>query len=156
MLPGRCHVQWGCTLSFFPQTLISIVSAIFHHIFVLQRKARARSTFPAKTLYFSFLQPIDYTSTRGGVSVITNKSSTTVSSLIIQRARAEDGGKYSCHAGDLVKPSHIKVHVIHGEMFSIYEDSYLFFREKKSVKLKCFCSKGGGSFYLNLDVTKRQ
>ena len=49
------------------------------------------------------------------MSVITNKASVTVSSLIIQRARPEDGGKYTCHAGSLVKPAVIKVHVIHGE-----------------------------------------
>ena len=110
----------GIYLIFFSQTLTNIVSAIFHHIFVLQKKSQSKVTISHKnSVFFSFPQPIDYTSTRGGVSVITNKSSTTVSSLIIQRARAEDGGKYSCHAGDLVKPSHIKVHVIHGEPFRI-------------------------------------
>ena len=61
-------------------------------------------------------QPIDYTSTRGGVSVLTNKAATTISSLILQRARPEDGGVYSCHAGtNLIKPPKIKVHVIQGE-----------------------------------------
>ena len=43
--------------------------------------------------------------------MLTNKASTTVSSLIIQQARPEDGGEYSCHAGDLVDPPKIKVHV---------------------------------------------
>ena len=62
------------------------------------------------------LQPIDYTSARGGVSVLTNKAATTISSLILQRARHEDGGDYSCHAGGaLVKPPKIKVHVMEGE-----------------------------------------
>jgi hypothetical protein len=46
------------------------------------------------------------------VSVLTNKAAITVSSLILQQARAEDGGEYSCHAGDLVTPPRIKVHVI--------------------------------------------
>lgn len=61
--------------------------------------------------------PIDYTSTRGGVSVLTNKAATTVSSLIIQQARTEDGGTYTCRAGDLVTPSNVKVHVIHGDNY---------------------------------------
>ncbi|XP_059091252.1 zwei Ig domain protein zig-8-like isoform X1 [Tigriopus californicus] len=63
--------------------------------------------------------PIDYTSTRGGVSVLTNKAATTVSSLIIQQARTEDGGTYTCRAGDLVTPSNVKVHVIHGELWDL-------------------------------------
>ena len=84
------------------------------HFYMVSQISIKTSTLHFPLSYF-FLQPIDYTSSRGGVSVITNKASTTVSSLIIQRARAEDGGKYSCHAGELVKPSHIKVHVIHGE-----------------------------------------
>ena len=66
------------------------------------------------------MQPIGYTSTRGGVSVLTNKAATTISSLILQRARPEDGGVYSCHAGtnNLVKPPKIKVHVIQGGITS--------------------------------------
>ena len=61
-----------------------------------------------------FFQPIDYTSTRGGVSVLTNKAETTVSSLIIQKASVSDGGVYSCQAGQ-IEPTSIKIHVLTGE-----------------------------------------
>ena len=54
-----------------------------------------------------FLQPIDYTSERG-VSVVTNKAETTVSSLIIPNARIEDSGVYSCQNGQ-VDPAHVDV-----------------------------------------------
>ncbi|CAB4058508.1 unnamed protein product [Lepeophtheirus salmonis] len=59
-------------------------------------------------------EPIDYTSMRGGVSVLTNKAETTVSSLIIQLATPKDGGQYSCQAGEDLKPAVVKVHVLNG------------------------------------------
>jgi len=57
---------------------------------------------------------IDYTSTRGGVSVLTNKAETTVSSLIIQKAGVSDGGVYSCQAGQ-IDPTSVKIHVLTGD-----------------------------------------
>ena len=63
---------------------------------------------------YLLLQPIDYTSTRGGVSVLTNKAETTVSSLIIQKAAVEDGGLYSCQAGQIEATS-VKIHVLTGK-----------------------------------------
>jgi hypothetical protein len=59
-------------------------------------------------------QLIDYTSNRGGVSVLTNKAEITVSSLIIQKAKVEDGGLYSCKTNN-VEPATIKVHVLTGK-----------------------------------------
>ena len=45
---------------------------------------------------------------------MTNKAETTVSSLIIQKARVEDGGSYSCKTNN-VEPASIKVHVLTGK-----------------------------------------
>ena len=66
----------------------------------------------------SFFQAIDYTSTRGGVSVLTNKAETTVSSLIIQKAAVQDGGVYSCQAGQ-IEPSSVKIHVLTGNTIDL-------------------------------------
>ena len=57
--------------------------------------------------YDFFFQPIDYTSERG-VSVVTNKAETTVSSLIIPNAQIQDSGVYSCQNGQ-VDPVHVNV-----------------------------------------------
>ena len=65
----------------------------------------------ATTTYF---QIIDYTSVRGGVSVLTNKAEITTSYLIIQKAQIEDGGIYSCENG-VVDPAKVKVHVLTGK-----------------------------------------
>lgn len=70
------------------------------------------------SIYGIWWQEIDYTSTRGGVSVLTNKGETTVSSLIIQKARIEDGGMYSCKSGQ-VDPASVKVHVLTGDTYKI-------------------------------------
>ena len=61
-----------------------------------------------------YLQIIDYTSVRGGVSVLTNKAEITSSYLIIQKAQIEDGGIYSCENG-VVDPAKVKVHVLTGK-----------------------------------------
>ena len=61
---------------------------------------------------------IDYTSVRGGVSVLTNKAEITTSYLIIQKAQIEDGGIYSCQNG-VVDPAKVKVHVLTGILFVI-------------------------------------
>lgn len=42
------------------------------------------------------IQVISYDSTRGGVSVITEKGDVTTSYLLIQNADLADSGKYSC------------------------------------------------------------
>ena len=62
---------------------------------------------------------IDYTSVRGGVSVLTNKAEITTSYLIIQRAQIEDGGIYSCQNG-VVDPAKVKVHVLTGNLLINY------------------------------------
>ena len=69
-------------------------------------------------LLHNCFQIIDYTSIRGGVSVLTNKAEITVSYLIIQKAQIEDGGIYSCQNG-VVDPAKVKVHVLSGNVWMI-------------------------------------
>jgi len=59
-------------------------------------------------------QIISYDSTRGGVSVITEKGETTTSFLLIQRAKSSDSGKYTCNPSN-AQPKSIAVHVLNGE-----------------------------------------
>ena len=63
------------------------------------------------SLFFTIFlfQAIDYTSVRG-VSVVTNKGETTVSSLIIPNAKMADSGVYSCQNGHGIDP--VDVHVV--------------------------------------------
>lgn len=66
-----------------------------------------------KTLNFP-LQVISYDSTRGGVSVITEKGDVTTSFLLIQHADISDSGKYSCSPSNADVAS-VRVHVLNGE-----------------------------------------
>ncbi|KAF4531496.1 hypothetical protein B566_EDAN004092, partial [Ephemera danica] len=59
-------------------------------------------------------QIISYDSSRGGVSVITEKGDTTTSFLLIQRAKPSDSGKYTCNPSN-AQPKSITVHVLNGE-----------------------------------------
>ena len=52
------------------------------------------------------------------MSVLTNKAETTVSSLIIQKASVEDGGVYSCQAGQ-IDPTSVKIHVLTGTSITV-------------------------------------
>lgn len=63
---------------------------------------------------FSLFQELSYNSLRGGVSVLTSKGDTSVSSLILQNLDKEDAGTYECQA-DTVKPAFINVHVLNGD-----------------------------------------
>lgn len=62
------------------------------------------------------MQEINYDSTRGGVSVITEKGDITTSYLLIQRAQVADSGKYTCSPSS-ANPSTINVHVLNGEFY---------------------------------------
>ncbi|XP_072403367.1 uncharacterized protein [Diabrotica undecimpunctata] len=67
---------------------------------------------PAKPLAVSV---ISYDSSRGGVSVITEKGDVTTSFLLIQNAGIQDSGKYSCSPSNADVAS-IRVHLLNGEM----------------------------------------
>lgn len=60
------------------------------------------------------LQVINYDSTRGGVSVITEKGDVTTSHLLIQNADLADSGKYSCSPSNADVAS-VRVHVLNGK-----------------------------------------
>lgn len=64
---------------------------------------------------FIFFQVISYDSTRGGVSVITEKGDITTSYLLIQNADLADSGKYSCSPSNADVAS-VRVHVLNGRL----------------------------------------
>nr|XP_023016769.1 uncharacterized protein LOC111506071 [Leptinotarsa decemlineata] len=61
-----------------------------------------------------YLKVISYDSSRGGVSVITEKGDVTTSFLLIQHADISDSGKYSCSPSNADVAS-VRVHVLNGE-----------------------------------------
>jgi hypothetical protein len=63
-------------------------------------------------------QVISYDSSRGGVSVITEKGDVTTSYLLIQHAEVTDSGKYSCSPSNADVAS-VKVHVLNGRSPSL-------------------------------------
>lgn len=63
-----------------------------------------------------FFQVISYDSSRGGVSVITEKGDVTTSFLLIQHADISDSGKYSCSPSNADVAS-VRVHVLNGKFF---------------------------------------
>lgn len=65
------------------------------------------------------IQVISYDSTRGGVSVITEKGDVTTSYLLIQNADLADSGKYSCSPSNADVAS-VRVHVLNGKCFLRY------------------------------------
>ncbi|KAJ0182860.1 hypothetical protein K1T71_002229 [Dendrolimus kikuchii] len=68
---------------------------------------------------FSYLHPdtrqvISYDSSRGGVSVVTEKGAATTSYLLVQDAAPADSGRYSCSPSNAEVAS-VRVHVLNGE-----------------------------------------
>lgn len=61
-----------------------------------------------------FLQIISYDSTRGGVSVLTEKGDSTKSFLLVQQAKSSDSGQYTCNPSN-AQPKSITVHVLNGK-----------------------------------------
>ncbi|KAL5290987.1 hypothetical protein ACFFRR_010410 [Megaselia abdita] len=69
---------------------------------------------PAYIFWYHHDEVINYDSSRGGVSVITEKGDVTTSFLLIQNADLSDAGKYSCSPSNADVAS-VRVHVLHGE-----------------------------------------
>ncbi|KAJ8985278.1 hypothetical protein NQ317_007065 [Molorchus minor] len=57
---------------------------------------------------------ISYSSSRGGVSVATERGETSRSILLIQKARPSDSGNYQCNPSN-ARPANVTVHVLNGE-----------------------------------------
>ncbi|CAH0389283.1 unnamed protein product [Bemisia tabaci] len=57
---------------------------------------------------------ISYDSPRGGVNVLTEKGETTVSFLLLQKARPTDTGRYQCNPSN-AQPKAVMVHVLNGQ-----------------------------------------
>lgn len=77
---------------------------------------RPRSVLLLKAVLRSLLQIINYDSTRGGVSVVTEKGDSTTSFLLLQEAKPSDSGQYTCNPSN-ADPKSITVHVLNGEWF---------------------------------------
>lgn len=58
-------------------------------------------------------QVISYDSSRGGVSVVTEKGAATTSYLLVQDAAPHDSGRYSCSPSNAEVAS-VRVHVLNG------------------------------------------
>ncbi|XP_066255266.1 zwei Ig domain protein zig-8-like isoform X1 [Euwallacea similis] len=69
---------------------------------------------PAYIFWYHEEEVISYDSSRGGVSVITEKGDITTSFLLIQHADISDSGKYSCSPSNADVAS-VRVHVLNGE-----------------------------------------
>lgn len=61
----------------------------------------------------SLFQIISYSSSRGGVSVATERGETSRSVLLIQKARPSDSGNYQCNPSN-ARPANVTVHVLNG------------------------------------------
>ncbi|XP_033161410.1 kin of IRRE-like protein 2 isoform X9 [Drosophila mauritiana] len=68
---------------------------------------------PAYIFWYHHEEVINYDSSRGGVSVITEKGDVTTSFLLIQNADLADSGKYSCAPSNADVAS-VRVHVLNG------------------------------------------
>ncbi|XP_050090597.1 kin of IRRE-like protein 1 isoform X2 [Anopheles aquasalis] len=66
---------------------------------------------PAYIFWYHHDEVISYDSSRGGVSVITEKGDITTSHLLIQNADLDDSGKYSCSPSNADVAS-VRVHVL--------------------------------------------
>ncbi|XP_061708389.1 zwei Ig domain protein zig-8-like [Cydia pomonella] len=69
---------------------------------------------PAYIFWYHEDEVISYDSSRGGVSVVTEKGAATTSYLLVQDAAPADSGRYSCSPSNAEVAS-VRVHVLNGE-----------------------------------------
>ncbi|XP_049876257.1 zwei Ig domain protein zig-8-like isoform X2 [Pectinophora gossypiella] len=69
---------------------------------------------PAYIFWYHEEEVISYDSSRGGVSVVTEKGAATTSYLLVQDAAPADSGRYSCSPSNAEVAS-VRVHVLNGE-----------------------------------------
>ncbi|XP_071536358.1 zwei Ig domain protein zig-8-like isoform X2 [Panulirus ornatus] len=92
---GDLHINTGST--------INLTCLVLYH---------ARSPHALTWLHEG--KEIHYDSARGGVSVLTEAGEVTRSALLIQKARREDSGNYTCQPRG-AESATARVHVLHGE-----------------------------------------
>lgn len=63
---------------------------------------------------FLFIQTINFDSTRGGISLVTEKGIHSSSRLLVQAARTSDAGAYQC-VPDNAQSATARVHVLTGK-----------------------------------------
>lgn len=68
--------------------------------------------------HYFILQEINFDSPRGGISLVTVKGVTTTSRLLIQNAKPEDSGEYSCIPSNS-KLSTVRVHILNGKWINL-------------------------------------
>lgn len=86
-------INLTCTINFSPEPPSHI---IWYHLDEVS-SPQFNILFKKKFILSLFTsQPISYDSSRGGVSLITEKGDITFSYLLIQNAELSDSGRYSC------------------------------------------------------------
>uniref|UniRef100_A0A336LZS2 CSON005983 protein n=1 Tax=Culicoides sonorensis TaxID=179676 RepID=A0A336LZS2_CULSO len=70
------------------------------------------------------LQPINFDSPRGGISLVTEKGVLTTSRLLVQKAIQSDSGVYTCDPSN-ANPTSVRVHILNGKSKKYYFLFYL-------------------------------
>lgn len=118
------------TMCIYVLCVYCVRAAVLHYIYSRQRRWLRRMVFSdlvfemihfATWCFFLFFfscapcgsQPINFDSPRGGISLVTEKGSTTSSRLLIQKASSSDTGYYSCDPSN-ANSATIRVHILNG------------------------------------------
>lgn len=65
------------------------------------------------------MQTINFDSSRGGISLVTEKGLQSTSRLLVQAARLSDAGGYVC-TPDNAKAATVRVHVLDGKLHIVF------------------------------------